>query len=164
MKRFIVHARNAWLTGLSPKDNRNVPPLDYQIVYDIKKKRPDLEIILNGGLVNLEHGIENQGNLDGLMFGRKAYENPWILHGVDEIITGQPNLKTRHSTAMKFLPYVESQLDQGVKLHAMTRHMFGLFLGCFGARRWRQILTSIGHQPDASISLLIDALDAVGTQ
>jgi tRNA-dihydrouridine synthase A len=159
---FTVHARKAWLKGLSPKENRDVPPLDYDLVYHMKSQFPDLEIILNGGLNNLTECVDSKSNLDGVMVGRAAYNTPWMLDDVDRVIFGADNPVSSPFEAVEaYRPYIERQLDAGVKLHAMTRHMLGLFNGRPGARKWRQILSSHANKPGANWSVLELALDAV---
>lgn len=159
---FIVHARKAWLDGLSPKQNRDVPPLDYALVHRLKKARPDLEIILNGGLENLDHALENKGDLDGVMLGRAAYHTPWTLAETDSKVFGEPDPVSDPFEALAaYRPYVEAQLGQGVRLHSITRHMLGLFQNRPGARRWRQILSERANLPGADWSVIAEAAAAV---
>ncbi len=159
---FTVHARKAWLKGLSPKENRDVPPLDYALVHRLKRERPDLEIILNGGLIDLAHALENRGGLDGVMVGRAAYQTPWILADADRAIFSAANpVASPIEVVAAFRPYVEDQLSRGVKLHAVTRHMLGLFAGRPGARKWRQVLSSEANKPGADWSVTERALQAV---
>ena len=162
---FTVHARKAWLKGLSPKENRDVPPLDYDLVHRLKRERSDLEIILNGGLKNLEQAIENKAGLDGVMLGRAAYQTPWTLSEVDSCFFGEPDpVSDPVEAVLAYRPYMERQLAEGVKLHAMTRHMLGLFAGRPGARKWRQILSADANTPGADWSVVERALDAVASQ
>jgi tRNA-dihydrouridine synthase A len=156
----IVHARKAWLEGLSPKENREIPPLDYDIVRRLKKERPHLTVILNGGLSDLDQARREGEGLDGVMLGRAAYQNPSILLGVDPLFFGAPAPAASAMDAVeKYIPYIEARLNEGVALHAMTRHMLGLFRGMRGGRAWRRLLSA---QPrDAGIDLLRDALAAV---
>ena len=162
IKSFTVHARKAWLKGLSPKENRNVPPLDYALVRALKTARPDLEIILNGGLESLDHGVAEMHGVDGIMLGRAAYHTPWALCEVDARLFGESNPVTNRSDAVAaYRPYLVAQLENGVKLHAMTRHMLGLFHGCPGARQWRRILSENANKPGADLGVLDDALSAV---
>jgi tRNA-dihydrouridine synthase A len=159
---FSVHARKAWLKGLSPKENRDIPPLDYDLVHRLKLERPDLEIILNGGLKTLSEAIENTQGLDGAMVGRAAYQTPWMLSEVDSRIFGDPDpVHGPLEAVLAYRPYIESQLASGVKLHAMTRHMLGLFAGRSGARKWRQILSAEANRPGADWSVVERALEAV---
>ena len=138
---FIVHARKAWLKGLSPKDNREIPPLDYEIVRDLKRAHPDLTIILNGGLDTLGQIKTEMIGLDGVMLGRTAYHKPGLLGHVDTEILGIAcNVVTPEAAFAAFRPYVSARLSEGVPLHAMTRHMLGLFLGRPGARLFRRTL------------------------
>jgi tRNA-dihydrouridine synthase A len=161
---FAVHARKAWLNGLSPKENRDVPPLDYALVHRMKAQRPDLEIILNGGLKDLDEAIETSAGLDGVMVGRAAYQTPWMLSRVDSRIFGDTDpVSSRLEAVMAYRGYVEAQLSAGVKLHAITRHMLGLFAGRPGARKWRQILSAEANRPGADWRVVERALDAVAS-
>jgi len=158
---FIVHARKAWLKGLSPKENRDIPPLDYPLVRELKAARPDLEIILNGGLESLEHGLGEQHGTDGIMLGRAAYHTPWTLAQVDSRFYGETDpVASRHGAIDAYRPYMARQLAKGVPLHAMTRHMLGLFHGCPGARQWRRILSEKANRPGAGFDVLDEALSA----
>jgi tRNA-dihydrouridine synthase A len=159
---FAVHARKAWLKGLSPKENRDIPPLDYDLVHDLKSERPHLEIILNGGLNTLSECIDNKADLDGVMVGRAAYHTPWMLADVDRTLFGAENpVSSPFEAVAAYRPYIEAQLDKGVKLHAITRHMLGLFSGRPGARKWRQVLSSGANKPGADWAVMERALDAV---
>lgn len=141
-RTFVVHARKAWLKGLSPKENREVPPLDYEIVRDLKRARPDLEIILNGGLRDLDHALAEAAALDGVMLGRAAYQSPAVLLDADRRVFGADNpVASAEAAVLAFLPYVEAELAKGVRLHSITRHMLGLFNGRPGARIWRRTLS-----------------------
>ena len=138
----IVHARKAWLSGLSPKQNRDIPPLRHDVVYDLKAAFPDLDIILNGGLESLDGAAAALEKVDGAMMGRTAYKDPWVLAGVDERFFGDPApVANRAGVVEKYLPYIEAQLAEGVPLIAMTRHILGLFNGVPGARAWRRYLS-----------------------
>ena len=159
---FIVHARKAWLKGLSPKENREVPPLDYDIVRRLKAAHPELEIILNGGLENLDHANAEMAGLDGVMLGRAAYHTPFILSAVDSVFFGEADPHEDPFAIIEaYRPYVEGQLARGVRLHAITRHMLGLFAGLPGARRWRQILSSEANKDGAGWDVIERAMDAV---
>ena len=159
---FSVHARKAWLKGLSPKENRDIPPLDYDIVRRLKVARPDLEIILNGGLENLEHAHAEMAGLDGVMLGRAAYHTPFILSAVDSVFFGEADPHHDPFAVVEaYRPYVEGQLARGVRLHAITRHMLGLFAGMPGARRWRQILSTDANKDGADWHVVERALVAV---
>ncbi len=141
-KRFIVHARKAWLKGLSPKENRSVPSLDYDLVRAMKAEFPDLTIILNGGLQTLEQGQAELGELDGLMYGRAAYHNPWILSQVDEMFFGDaPNTKTREDIVHELIEYAQATQDTDPTVKALSRHIMGLYHGEKGARLWRRSLS-----------------------
>ena len=139
---FIIHARKAWLSGLSPKQNREVPPLRYELVRRIKTDFPDLEIILNGGVQSLQQAEEHMPTVDGVMIGRAAYNDPWILRDADaRFFAGGAGPESRHAVIDGLLPYVEAQRAAGVPLRHMTRHMTGLFNGLPGARAWRRHLS-----------------------
>ncbi len=163
---FTVHARKAWLSGLSPKENRDVPPLDYGLVADLKARRPDLKIILNGGIKTLGECAEHLKVFDGVMLGRAAYQTPAILTGVDALITtGEGpeciDMKACLAGIDAYRPYMTSQLEQGVKLSSMTRHMLGLFAGEPGARSWRRTLSEKAVRPGADLDVLDEALGHV---
>lgn len=161
IRSVIIHARKAWLKGLSPKENRSIPPLDYDLVHEMKAAFPDMEIILNGGLETLESGLAAQGNLDGIMLGRSAYHTPWELAGVDHTVYGAGNPVTSPDAAVvAYLPYIQSQLEAGVRLHSMTRHMLGLFHGRPGARQWRRILSENSVRDGAGLDVVREALAA----
>jgi tRNA-dihydrouridine synthase A len=159
---FIVHARKAWLKGLSPKENRDKPPLDYDLVRDLKRLRPYLTIVLNGGLRDLDHALAESEGLDGVMLGRAAYQDPAILLGVDARVFGQtPPAHDRVGAIEAYMPYVEARLREGAPLHAMTRHTLGLFNGRPGGRAWRRILSTEGVRAGAGVDVLKRALATV---
>jgi tRNA-dihydrouridine synthase A len=159
---FIVHARKAWLKGLSPKENREVPPLDYELVYRLKVARPELTVVLNGGLTILDHAKAALKKVDGVMFGRAAYQDPWLLSYIDEeVFRGQKVVETREDAVAAFKPYLAARLAEGVPLHAMTRHMLGLFNGQPGGRLWRRVLSERGVQKGATVDVVDAALQAV---
>lgn len=159
---FIIHARKAWLTGLSPKENREIPPLRYDVVHRLKADLPHLKIILNGGLISLEQIARQLTLLDGAMIGRAAYQNPYLLADVDRRFYGAtPPPPSRHQVIERFLPYVEAQLARGVPLTAMTRHIFGLFQGLPGARAWRRHLSEQAHRRGAGVEVIEAALRQV---
>lgn len=153
-RMFIVHARKAWLTGLSPKENRKIPPLRYDIVHRLKRDFPELVVILNGGLTNLEQVAEQLRRVDGVMIGRAAYENPYLLAEVDRRFFGLTPPPSRHQIIRDLLPYVELQLWRGTPLHCVTRHLLGLFQGAPGARAWRRHLSEHAHRRGAGIEVL----------
>ncbi|MEO6607261.1 MAG: tRNA dihydrouridine(20/20a) synthase DusA [Aestuariivirga sp.] len=164
-KSFIVHARKAWLQGLSPKENREIPPLNYDRVHRLKNEFPELQISINGGLENLDQAMPHLAQLDGVMLGRSAYHNPWILSGVDEALDfGAGPVLTRRDVVAQYMPYVDAQLAQGVPLHRITRHMLGLYHAQPGGRIWRQILTVVGAKAGAGASVILQALAAVEAQ
>jgi tRNA-dihydrouridine synthase A len=154
-----VHARKAWLKGLSPKQNREVPELNYERVYKLKKDFPELEFIINGGISNLDDSLAHLKKIDGVMLGREAYANPYMLSEVDRIIYGDDNLpKTRQKIAEEFVDYIDNELSKGVKLSAMTRHILGLYHGMPGARQFRRHISENAHKPGANTDVLINAL------
>ena len=159
---FIIHARKAWLKGLSPKENREIPPLRYDLVYQIKQAFPALEIIINGGITTLEQCQQHLQHVDGVMVGREAYHNPWLLAQVDPLLYGTPApLESRHAALLAMLPYVQAQLDAGVPLGHISRHLLGLFQGMPGARAFRRLISENAHKPDAGVKLLRDALEKI---
>ncbi len=159
---LIVHARKAWLMGLSPRENREVPPLDYAIVHRLKRAYPDFEIVLNGGIASLEQAKAQLALVDGVMIGRAAYQEPWRLLGVDPLLFGEPApFSTPKEAALALIPYIERELGKGVRLHAITRHVLGLFHAVPGARAFRRHLATEGVKPDASASVIADALAQV---
>jgi len=161
---FIVHARKAWLDGLSPKENRDIPPLDYPIVYRLKRERPNFTVVINGGVTSLDGAQAHLSQVDGVMMGRAAYHQPEILGAVDRRLFGASSIDVTSSGAVEaYLPYVRAELARGIHLAAMTRHMLGLFHGLPGARTWRRILTVEGARPGADIGVIERALDAVRT-
>ena len=157
---FTIHARKAWLSGLSPKQNRDVPPLDYELVHEIKKERPELEIILNGGLQTFDQAVNeiNKG-LDGAMIGRTAYHNPMeILANADSLFETNTNKKTVNKIIDEMLPYIQNHLDTGGRLNQITRHMLGLFSGQSGAKIWKRTLSDEAHKKDAGVEVVQNAL------
>ena len=159
---LIVHARKAWLKGLSPRENREVPPLDYALVRRLKQAHPDLEIVLNGGISTLEQAQAELGAVDGVMMGRAAYQEPWRLLDVDPQLYGEAALFTSpKAAALALMPYIERELAKGVRLHAITRHVLGLFRAVPGARAFRRHLATEAVKPSASADVLADALELV---
>lgn len=160
--RFTVHARKAWLQGLSPRQNREVPPLRYDDVYRLKREFPHLAIEINGGFRDFETTQAQLDRVDAVMIGRAAYDDPWLFAAADRQFFGsewQP--ESRVAVALGMLPYLEDQLAHGVPLHRMTRHMFALFAGQRGARAWRRHLTLHANQPGAGIEVVRQALALV---
>jgi tRNA-dihydrouridine synthase A len=161
---FIVHARKAWLRGLSPKENRDVPPLDYPLVYRLKAERPDLTIVINGGLTDLDAAEAQLWRVDGVMLGRAAYQTPALLGQVDRRLFGDAAVDTDPWTAVaRYRPYVADQRARGVALAPMVRPLLGLFHGRPGARTWRRILTVDAIRPRAGVEVIDRALDAVSS-
>lgn len=158
-KTFIIHARKAWLSGLSPKQNREIPPLNYDIVYQLKTDFPHLEIVVNGGIANLEQADTLLQRVDGVMVGREAYQNPYLLAEVDKrIFNATESPRSRHEIMGLMLPYIEGQLKKGIRLNSVTRHVLGLFHGEPGARAWRRHLSENTASPNAGIKVVRDAL------
>ena len=158
---FTVHARAAWLKGLSPKENREVPPLDYGLVAELKRARPDLAIILNGGINNLDQCTEHLETFDGVMLGRAAYQTPELLGSVDARLFGAAESVSAPEAIRAYEPYIAARLSEGASLHSMTRHMLGLFAGQPGARQWRRILSEQAPRKGAGLEVLRAALAAV---
>ena len=158
---FTVHARKAWLKGLSPKENRDIPPLDYELVAELKAARPDLTIILNGGIPDIAACTEHLKRFDGVMLGRAAYQTPAILGEVDAVLFGEGDVVSPFEALDAYRPYMAARLEEGTGLHAMTRHMLGLFNGRPGARLWRRTLSERAPRPGAGLDVLDAALDAV---
>jgi tRNA-dihydrouridine synthase A len=161
-RTFIVHARKAILQGLSPKENRNVPPLRYDVVYRLKNDFPGLTIILNGGIAHLDEVAAHLGRVDGVMLGRAAYHNPYVLAWVDTRFFADPwPVPNRALIVERMLPYIERELAAGTTLNAVARHMLGLFQGVPGARAWRRHLSEHAHRAGAGPGVMLDALAAV---
>ena len=161
-EHFIVHARKAWLSGLSPKDNREVPPLDYDRVYRLKQRRPELQISINGGIETLKQCEQHAKLVDGVMLGRAAYHNPYILAQVDHKVYGlEKESVTRAQIVELMVPYIEGELANGVRLPSITRHMMGLYLNEPGARHWRRHLSIEACKEGAGVSVLLAARDLV---
>jgi tRNA-dihydrouridine synthase A len=158
---FVVHARKAWLKGLSPKQNRDLPPLDYPLVWRLKRERPELTVIINGGIGSLDEAEAHLDHVDGVMLGRAAYHTPGLLAEVDRRLFGEGQDLTPRAAVAAYLPYVARELASGTHLAAMTRHMLGLFHGCPGARTWRRILTVEGARSGAGIEVIDRALAAL---
>ena len=159
---LIVHARKAWLKGLSPRENREVPPLDYAIVHRLKATHPDLEIIINGGITTLEQAQVQLAHVDGVMMGRAAYQEPWRLLGVDPMLFGEAApFATAQEVALALMPYIDDQMAKGVRLNSITRHVLGLFRAVPGARAFRRHLATEAVKAGASAAVMADALAAM---
>ena len=157
---FIIHARKAWLQGLSPKENREIPPLSYETVYRIKQDFPGLEIIINGGLEALDTAQQQLDHVDGVMLGRAAYHQPWLLSEVDARFYDDPHsVPDRHEIIEQMYPYIERVLRQGGELKYVTRHMLGLFHGMPGARHWRRVLSEQAWKQGAGLEVIHRALE-----
>jgi len=162
---FIIHARKAWLKGLSPKENREVPPLNYERVYQLKKDFPELEIIINGGLADLDTAQQQLDFVDGVMLGRAAYHQPWLLSEVDQRFYNDAHpVPSRRDVVEQMLPYIQQELQDGGQLKYITRHMLGLFHGMPGARHWRRLLSEQAWKEGAGIEVIRAALDQLQAQ
>jgi tRNA-dihydrouridine synthase A len=156
---LIVHARKAWLKGLSPRENREVPPLDYEIVHRLKAAHPDLEIVINGGIATLEQAQAQLAHVDGVMMGRAAYQEPWRLLAVDPLLFGEAApFASAQGVALELMPYIEREMAKGVRLNSITRHVLGLFRAVPGARAFRRHLAVEAVKPGAGASVMADAL------
>jgi tRNA-dihydrouridine synthase A len=159
---LIVHARKAWLHGLSPRENRDVPPLDYARVYRLKAAHPDLCVVLNGGIADIDQAVGHLGRLDGVMMGRAAYQEPWRLLAVDRVLFGEPTrFASPKAAAEALIPYIERELARGIRLYAVTRHVLGLFRGVPGARAFRRHLATEALKPAAGAATFLAALARV---
>jgi len=159
---FIIHARIALLKGLSPKQNREIPPLNYERVFAMKRRFPELKIIINGGITDLIEGKNLLNQVDGIMVGREAYQNPFSLSQVDNLFFGeQYSKKSRLDYLQEYLPYIQQELEKGTPLHHMTRHILGLFRGVSGGKHFRRHLSENSCKSNASINVLLDAMAVV---
>lgn len=164
-EQFTIHARKAWLSGLSPKENREIPPLDYNRAYQIKKDFSHLNIAINGGVKSLEEAKLHLAHLDGVMIGREAYQSPYILAEVDQQIFGlDAPVKKRSEVIFEMFPYIEQQLSQGTYLGHITRHMLGMFQNMPGARQWRRHISENAHKAGAGIEVVEAALAKIPYQ
>ncbi len=155
---FIIHARKAWLQGLSPKQNREIPPLNYDMVYQLKQDFPALDIIINGGITDLQQSLSHLEQVDGVMLGRAAYHDPYLLAEVDQRIFGDKHsVKSRDQVLLDFIPYIEEQLALGVSLNHITRHILGLFQGVPGAKLFRRHISEQAHKKGAGIDVVHQA-------
>lgn len=163
IRSFTVHARKAWLQGLSPKENREIPPLDYELVYAMKALFPSLEICINGGVTSLDQVKQHlDAGVDGVMIGRAAYHEPAkILVDADRRFFGATSSTTAEQAVLDMLPYIESELAKGTRLNQITRHMLGAFAGQPGARRWRRVLSEGAHKDGAGPELVLSALEEI---
>lgn len=159
---FIVHARKAWLKGLSPKENREVPPLRYELVYQLKQEFPELKIMINGGIKTIEQCLTLLEQVDGVMIGREAYQNPYFLAEVDHAIFGDDSpIRSRAEILRTFMQYCDLQLEKGARLHHMSRHILGLYQGQPRARMFRRHITEHANKPGAGTEILQQALEIV---
>lgn len=162
---FIIHARKALLQGLSPKENRNIPPLNYDMVYKIKQLFPQCEISLNGGVKTLEQAEEHLKHVDGVMMGREAYHNPYLLSTVDRrFYQDNHTILSPHEVVESMLPYIESEMAKGVRLQSIVRHILGVFQGMRGTKAWKRFLSENAHKENAGPEVLKQALTLVGSE
>ena len=161
VEALIVHARKAWLSGLSPRENRDVPPLDYELVFRLKAAHPNLPIVLNGGVNTIEAAREHLQKLDGVMMGRAAYQEPWRLLQVDPLYGEPAPFASPREAALALIPYIERALSRGVRVHSITRHLHGLFHAVPGARAYRRHLATVAVKPGACAEVLAEALALV---
>jgi tRNA-dihydrouridine synthase A len=160
---FIIHARKAWLQGLSPKENREIPPLQYDRVYRLKEDFAGLKIILNGGINDADDVMNHLGKVDGVMVGRCAYQDPYALGDVQQLLFGDCFLPSREEVVYRYMHYIEQQIERGVYLKHMTRHMLGLYQGLSGAKVWRRHLSENACLPGAGVQVVRAALEHVIT-
>lgn len=162
---FIVHARKAWLQGLSPKQNREIPPLKYEYVHRLKREKPELKVVINGGIKTIDTVYQELEYVDGVMIGREAYHNPYMLARVDQEIYQDTDIgiKSREQIVYELCDYIDGETAKGVPLHSITRHILGLYQGCRGARAWRRYLSENSHHPDADSSVVMAALTKVSS-
>jgi len=161
-RTFIVHARIAVLEGLSPKENRDIPPLKYDWVYHLKARYPHLEIVINGGIKTFDECHQHLQHTDGVMLGREAYHNPWLLAGVDAEFFDQPApIDSRHNALRRVLPFIQEELDRGVYLSHISRHLMGLFHGQPGGRQFRRYISENAHKPGAGLDVIEAAMAKV---
>ena len=158
-KTFIVHARKAWLKGLSPKENREVPPLEYAFVHRLKQEFPELTIVINGGIRTLDDTLTHLAKVDGVMIGREAYSNPYLLAEVDQRVFGDSHpIPSRTAIAEQYIDYCIKQMDRGSRLNHLSRHILGLYQGEPGARAFRRHISENAHRDNATVDVLVDAL------
>ena len=159
---FIIHARKAWLSGLSPKENREIPPLRYDVVHQIKQDFPHLEIIINGGITTLAQAQKQLDHVDGVMIGREAYQNPWMLAEADRLLFDDDHrLPTRHQIVEKLMPFAEAQHAKGAPVNRISRHILGLFQGQPRARSWRRHISENAHRAGATPEVIMEAAEMV---
>lgn len=157
-KRFIIHARKAWLSGLSPKENREIPPLCYEVVHRVKKDFPQLTIMINGGLKTIADIDEQLHHVDGVMIGREAYHNPYFLADIQAKYFTSENILSRFEVIQQLFPYIRHQLNNGIRLNNITRHILGLFQGRAGAAKWRRYISQHAHLQGAGVEVVEEAL------
>jgi tRNA-dihydrouridine synthase A len=164
-ERLIVHARRAHLAGLSPHENRNIPPLEYLHAYKLRNILPNIKIIINGGILSLDEAAMHLSHVDGVMLGRSVYQKPYILADVDRRFYGVTSrVSTRHEILERFLPYIEAELARGVYLHEISRHILGLFQGLPGSRAFRRYISDNALHKNAGVEVIQDAMSLVSRE
>lgn len=158
---FIIHARKAWLHGLSPKENREIPPLSYDTVYRLKQRYPDLSVSINGGITTTPETLAHLDHVDGVMIGRAAYENPWLLAEIEASVFGGPPPANREAVLDRYIAYIDREMANGVPFYAMARHVLGLYQGIRGARAWRRHISEKGPRAGATGDVLREAVENV---
>ena len=162
-KTFVIHARKCWLKGLSPKENRTVPPIDYERIAKIKAAHPELNIIVNGDIKTVDNVKAHLKKFDSAMIGREAYQNPYLLAELEQSIFNNDKIKSREEIALEMIPYIEKQMkDYGTPVKSITRHIIGLFHEQKGAKKWRQTLSTLPHEEGANANVIKEALRFIG--
>ena len=157
-RHFVVHARKAWLSGLSPKQNRDIPPLNYEWVYRLKQMLPELTIVINGGITQTQECVEHLKYVDGVMIGREAYYHPWRLRAIHQAIFSEKDLLSQEEIMALMVQYCKEQIEKGAKLNHVTRHLINFYQGCRGAKQFRRYLSEHAHKPGANEQILVEAL------
>jgi len=158
---FIIHAREAWLQGLSPKENREIPPLSYETVYRLKQRYPEFSITINGGITSIDETVEHLEHVDGVMIGRAAYESPWLLAEIEQAVFGGNAPANRGVVLDRYIDYVDREMAAGTPFYAMARHVLGLYQGVRGARAWRRHISENGPRAGATGQILREAAENV---
>jgi len=158
---FIIHARKAWLQGLSPKENREIPPLSYETVYRLKQRYPEFSITINGGITSIDETVEHLEHVDGVMIGRAAYESPWLLAEIEQAVFGGNAPANREVVLDRYIDYIDREMAAGTPFYAMARHVLGLYQGVRGARAWRRHISENGPRAGATGQILREAAENV---
>jgi len=158
---FIIHARKAWLQGLSPKENREIPPLSYETVYRLKQRYPEISITINGGITSIDETVEHLEHVDGVMIGRAAYESPWLLAEIEQAVFGGNTPASREIVLDRYIDYIDREMAAGTPFYVMARHVLGLYQGVRGARAWRRHISENGPRAGATGQILREAAENV---